>query len=59
VKAVAEPTGGPAEPYVEATFESLYADEVDAMARLAFLMVPRPTTSSATTSGSPPPLLFP
>jgi RNA polymerase sigma-70 factor (sigma-E family) len=39
VKAVAEPTGGIAEPYVEATFESLYADEVDAMARLAFLMV--------------------
>ena len=30
----------PAEPaYVEATFEALYADEVDAMARLAFLMV--------------------
>ena len=36
---MAEPTGGTAEPYVEATFESLYADEVDAMARLAFLMV--------------------
>ena len=30
----------PAEPaYVETTFEALYADEVDAMARLAFLMV--------------------
>ena len=36
---MAEPTGGTAEPYAEATFESLYADEVDAMARLAFLMV--------------------
>ncbi len=36
---MAEPVGGTAEPYVEATFESLYADEVDAMARLAFLMV--------------------
>ncbi len=36
---MAEPTGGPAEPYVAATFESLYAEEVDAMARLAFLMV--------------------
>ena len=36
---MAEPAGGTAEPYVEATFESLYADEVDAMARLAFLMV--------------------
>ena len=32
-------TGSGLEPYVEATFETLYADEVDAMARLAFLMV--------------------
>jgi RNA polymerase sigma-70 factor (sigma-E family) len=42
VKAVAEPIDPvtPAEPaYVEATFEALYADEVDAMARLAFLLV--------------------
>ena len=36
---MAEPIGRTAEPYVGATFESLYADEVDAMARLAFLMV--------------------
>ena len=42
VKAVAEPIdpAAPAEPaYVDRTFEALYADEVDAMARLAFLMV--------------------
>ena len=31
--------GGRTEPYVASTFEALYADEVDAMARLAFLMV--------------------
>jgi RNA polymerase sigma-70 factor (sigma-E family) len=40
VKAVAEPAGAAPEPYVEdRTFESLYADEVGGMARLAFLMV--------------------
>jgi RNA polymerase sigma-70 factor (sigma-E family) len=37
MKAVADAVGG--EPYVERSFESLYADEADAMARLAFLMV--------------------
>jgi RNA polymerase sigma-70 factor (sigma-E family) len=39
VKVVADPVGGRPEPYVADTFEALYADEVDAMARLAFLMV--------------------
>ena len=39
VKAVAEPVRGGTEPYVAPSFEALYAEEVDAMARLAFLMV--------------------
>jgi RNA polymerase sigma-70 factor (sigma-E family) len=39
VKAVAEPAGNATEPYTAPSFEALYADEVDAMARLAFLMV--------------------
>jgi RNA polymerase sigma-70 factor (sigma-E family) len=39
VKAVTDPGGDRAEPYVAESFEALYADEVDAMARLAFLMV--------------------
>ena len=34
-----DPGGDRVEPYVADTFEALYADEVDAMARLAFLMV--------------------
>jgi RNA polymerase sigma-70 factor (sigma-E family) len=38
VEAVAEPVEG-TEPYVDRSFEALYAEEVDAMARLAFLMV--------------------
>ena len=39
MKALADPVGGVQEPYVARSFEALYADEVDAMARLAFLMV--------------------
>jgi RNA polymerase sigma-70 factor (sigma-E family) len=39
MKAVAEPAHTSAEAYTPRTFESLYADEVDAMARVAFLMV--------------------
>lgn len=39
MKALADPVGGAQEPYVARSFEALYADEVDAMARLAFLMV--------------------
>ena len=39
VKALAEPAGNETEPYAALSFEALYADEVDAMARLAFLMV--------------------
>jgi RNA polymerase sigma-70 factor (sigma-E family) len=40
VKAVTDPSGGAHEAYApDRTFESLYAEEVDAMSRLAFLMV--------------------
>jgi RNA polymerase sigma-70 factor (sigma-E family) len=39
VEVVADPVGEGTEPYVARSFEALYADEVDAMSRLAFLLV--------------------